>query len=140
MGQFDYKCECGGKSCNHVGGQLYESTVIIEVPLSDGTVVYLKGEYEQYGYVVVNEQEFYLKEFEEYFEDWHCDEDGFLLANKVWTYSELELIKDKFGDEEQGKTVLERECFDKKNKILTSFTPQIYDQCMRWKPMTTDYP
>ena len=45
MGCFDYECGCGGESCEHVGGQLNNSEVIIEVPLSDGTVLYLKGEY-----------------------------------------------------------------------------------------------
>lgn len=132
MGCFDYKCECAGKSCNHVGGQLDESEVIIEVPLSDGTVVYLKGDYQEYGYVQVNEEDFYLKEFEEYFEFWSENDQGFLLANKVWTYGEHTVVEDQFGDEVGGHVV--RKCFNDSNKILTNLTPQIYDMCMRWKP------
>ena len=133
MGCFDYTCECGGETCAHVGGQLDESQVIIEVPLSDGTVVYLKGHYQEYGYVQVNEEDFYLTEFEEYFDCWYDDShDGFLLANKVWTVSEYTTVQDEFGDEVRGD--VQRKCFDTQGKLVTSLTPNIYDMCMRWRP------
>jgi len=92
MGCFDYTCECGGKTCHHVGGQHCDSNVVIEVPLSDGRVEYLEGYYEQYGYVVVEGYHFYLEQFREYFEGWLENEtqlEKIFVANKVWTVKDL---------------------------------------------------
>jgi len=95
-----------------VGGQLDDANVIIEVPLSDGTTIYLEGEYQQYGYVEVdNFYCFYLKEFEEYFNDWDmADDDRAYLATRVWTKSEQTETEDRYGSYIRGE--VERECFD----------------------------
>lgn len=99
MGCFDYECSCGGNKCDHIGGQLFSSIVIIEVPLSDNTTVYLKGYYEQYGYVLVNEYRFYPEQFEDL-----ANEDSF-KAKRIWTYKEYDeyedeaVIKNCFGDD-----------------------------------------
>lgn len=116
MGCFDYECECGGKTCDHVGGQLYDSTVVIEVPLSDGTNVYLEGYYEQYGYVTVEGYQFYPEQFQEYFEDWLEDEkhpEKIFLAKRVWTVRETvhKYIEDSDGDEHEIRKLVHRKCF-----------------------------
>lgn len=144
MGCFDYECECGGNSCAHVGGQLHGARVIIEVPLSDGTVVYLKGYYEEYGYVLVKlpiaedagyvEYKFYPKQFEDYFHGWFDGESeeelrmGF-LANKIWTFSETAWTLDKYGDEVQGK--VKRHCFDEIDASVDDLTHDIVKKCIR---------
>lgn len=119
MGCFDYNCECGGETCPHVGGQLDNATVIIEVPLLDGTTIYLEGEYHQYGYVEVdNFYSFYLEEFEEFFEDWDAmNDDRAYLATKVWTKSETTETEDKYGSIITGH--VERSCFDKNIEVHT---------------------
>lgn len=142
MGCFDYECGCGGESCEHVGGQLNNSEVIIEVPLSDGTVVYLKGEYEQYGYVTIKiagqpdtEYKFYLKEFEEYFDGWFDREpeeelNKCFLANKAWTRSETTCVLDRFGDETEG--YVKRRCFyesDVGDNPLTNVDQNLLSKC-----------
>lgn len=144
MGCFDYTCECKGKTCEHVGGQLHESKVIIKVPLSDGTHVYLEGDYEEYGYVTVKlyiasdggyvSYNFYLKEFEEYFEGWLRDESVdthqyCLLATNVWTFSERTTGIDNFGDEVEG--TVSRRCFDSVGQIPCELTLDIVKKCTR---------
>lgn len=135
MGCFDYECACGGKSCDHVGGQLWESKVIIEVPLSDGKKIYLHGEYEQYGYVLVEDKyKFYLKQFEEYFEGWFDGETEkersiSLLANKAWTVSEHVYAEDKFGDDISG--YVNRHCFDEVDASVSDLTPNLLAKCIR---------
>ncbi len=145
MGCFDYVCGCGGKTCDHTGGQLWDSDVYIEVPLSDGTKIYLEGSYEEYGYVLVKmpiaadvqyvEYKFYLKEFEEYFEGWFDGEDegeleDCLLANRAWTRSETVITTDKFGSEIKG--FVERDCFNDMGDIpVSELTPEIVSKCKR---------
>lgn len=116
MGCFDYECECGGKTCKHVGGQLYDSNVVIEVPLSDGTNVYLEGRYEQYGYVVVEGYQFYLEQFREYFEGWLEDEvhlEKIFLAKRVWTLNETvyKYVEDSDGEGYEVTKFVHRKCF-----------------------------
>jgi hypothetical protein len=122
MGCFDYVCECGGETCDHIGGQLHDSNVVIEVPLSDGTIVYLEGYYEQYGYVAVEGYHFYLEQFREFFEGWLENENPerlskIFLAKRIWTlneqqpgYSYVE-YRDCF-EHDIGRTVSD---FDQKN-------------------------
>lgn len=120
MGCFDYECSCGGETCEHVGGQLHDSNVVIEVPLSDGTNVYLEGHYEQYGYVTVGDYQFYPEQFREYFEGWFEDEDPKnldknFLANRIWTLNETvyKYIVDEDDDEHDVQKFVRRTCFDR---------------------------
>lgn len=143
MGCFDYNCECRGKNCDHTGGQSSGANVYIEVPLSDGTVVYLKGYYEGYGYVLVYINEhaqkvnvyfFYLKEFEEFFQDWFNRDspeklNKSFLATKVWTDSELSWSTDKFGDELEG--TITRKCFNSIKDEHTYATSELIENCIR---------
>lgn len=139
MGCFDYNCECKGKTCGHTGGQSNGATVYIEVPLSDGTSVYLNGYYEEYGYVVVETIEqgefyFYLKEFEEYFESWFRRDspkklNKSFLATKVWTNFERFRTEDVYGDEIEVETY--RRCFDSVNERVIEITPEIVAKCIR---------
>lgn len=144
MGCFDYTCECGGDSCEHVGGQLHDSEVYIQVPLSDGTTIYLTGHYEEYGYVSVKmpiaadvqyiDYKFYLKEFEQFFQGWFDGEDqdeleDNLLATKVWTKSETTYAEDRFGSRLQS--FVERHCFDEMDVTVSELTPEIVSKCKR---------
>lgn len=93
MGCFDYECECGGTKCIYRGGQDGgDCDVIIEVPLNDGTAVYVKGRYESYGSVHVDEYQFYPEQFDCYFEGWLSSESDesrskIFLAKRIWTLS-----------------------------------------------------
>ena len=140
MGCFDYQCECKGKHCGHTGGQSCGANVYIEAPLSDGTNVYLKGYYEEYGYVLVYDDDtnetyfFYLKEFEECFEGWFNRDsaeklDKSFLATKVWTDYELSWATDKYGYELE-KTI-SRNCFNHVEGKQTYLTSKILKQCIR---------
>jgi hypothetical protein len=150
MGCFDYECACCGKSCEHVGGQHQPSKVYIEVPLNDGTTVYLVGNYEEYGYVVVNLQtpkgvhyKFYLKEFEEFFDGWFDDESELelrktFLANKAWTKSELTTVIDEYGYGTRG-CMVERGCFHNTDKKEVSpFTMDMLGKCIRADSLCLD--
>ena len=116
-GCFDYECECGGKSCDHVGGQLNESKVVIEVPLSDGTDVYLEGDYEEYGYVTVGKYKFYPEQFKEFFKTWldgESDEERntTFLSKRIWTRSET-----TYAPEYDCMVKAKRSCFHDKFHI-----------------------
>lgn len=140
MGCFDYCCECKGKSCDHTGGQTNPSVAYIEVPLSDGSNVYLKGFYDQYGYVAVKsvssniEYHFYLTEFEEYFESWFnrdFDESisRIFIANKVWTAEETIWGEDDYHEEAERHVT--RLCFDRRNVPTVELTADILSKCIR---------
>lgn len=134
MGCFDYQCECDGKTCGHVGGQLNSSNVIVEVPLSDGTVVYLKGEYEEYGYVVVENYKFYPEQFREFFVSWFDGEPekeraSSFLAKRIWTESETTWTTDKFGSNIEG--FVERRCFDYVGAKISDITDDTVRKCIR---------
>jgi hypothetical protein len=139
MGCFDYECECKGKTCKHVGGQLYGSTVVIEVPLSDHTVVYLKGEYEEYGYVTVGTYQFYPEQFEDYFEGWLEDEspdklDKIFLATRVWTLEETVYTyeDDEDGNEQETRKFIKRKCFTGDHtRVSADITPTLLSKCIR---------
>ena len=130
MGCFDYTCECKGKTCEHVGGQYVASTVVIEVPLNDGSLIYVKGVYEEYGYVIVNNEiKFYLKEFEDFFNGWledESDEDRktIFVANKVWT------VEDKMEDDYRNTYYAERDCLPY-NKSVVELTKDVMKKCIR---------
>ena len=130
MGCFDYTCECKGKTCEHVGGQYVTSNVVIEVPLNDGSLIYVKGVYEQYGYVTVNDEiRFYLKEFKDFFRGWledECDKDRetIFVANKVWT------VEDEMEDHRYNKYYEERECLPY-NKPVVELTAEKITNCIR---------
>lgn len=96
MGCFDYECECNGKTCIYTGGQNGgDSEVVIEVPLNDGTTVYVKGHYNSYGSVDVGKYQFYPEQFEDFFEAWLENETDdsrskIFLAKRIWTFSYTE--------------------------------------------------
>jgi len=140
MGCFDYTCsDCKGKDCGHSGGQNRESVVIIEVPLSDGTVVHLKGNYEEYGYVTITldgqQYEFYLVQFKEYFKEWFENssekyQQMRFLAHKVYTYSEYVYASEvnEDAEDEDTKIKVRRYCCDKED---IKFTKEIKSKCIR---------
>lgn len=128
MGCFDYCCECGGKKCNFVGEQDGgDSTVIVEVPLNDGTTIFVKGNYDSYGAVEVGEYTFYPEQFEEFFKGWLTGEPeekmkNCFVAKRIWTlvYTECEdnsvkipgcfpnkdvIVKTKIGKETRKKLI-----------------------------------
>lgn len=151
MGCFDYYCQCNGKICRHVGGQSDSSTVVIEVPLSDGKTIYLKGEYEEYGYVAVKMNgnksiyyQFYLEENKDQFHWWfknHSENflETYLFAKRVWTHSEVlhiteideaELEGEELDDDE-GMIVVKRNCFNLSHNYDTILTPELVAKCIR---------
>ena len=155
MGCFSYSCNgCKGRRCNQAGGQSNSCISIIEVPLSDGTTVYLKGEYNESGSVDIDFEdetyEFYPIQFKHLFEGWFENEDEEyrkfkLLAHKVYTYSEEVYVdeddydseddddseddEDDDDSEEKGLTVI-RNCQPSNIKIET-LTKEILAKCIR---------
>jgi hypothetical protein len=130
MGCFDYECECGGTTCKHVGRQLNDSVAIVEVPLSDGTTVYLQGDYDQYGSVNIGDYEFYPEQFDDYFEDWfnYKNEEkkkSSFLAKRIWTVSDLEFPEGNYD----FMINVSRYCFDIDERI-SSLTPEILKKCI----------
>lgn len=133
MGCFDYTCNgCNGNMCNHRGLQNCEAHVVIEVPLSNGKTVHLKGYYEEYGYVIVmldnEEYEFYLIEFQEYFKDWIQDKSEkqrrmMFIASKVYTVSDDTYYSD-------DKREIEYLCA-KHHTNPIEFTKNILSKCIR---------
>lgn len=129
MGCFDYTCECNGKTCEHVGGQYVISNVVIEVPLNDGSTICVKGVYEEYGYVIVNDIRFYLEEFQQFFEDWLYDEDEkdretIFVANKVWT------LEDKLSDRYHNNYYEEKDCLPY-NTLVVDLDVEKIKKCIR---------
>lgn len=91
MGCFDYECECGGKTCRFVGGQEGgDSTAVVEVPLQDGTTIFVKGDYNSYGAVEVGEYTFYPEQFHDCVKGWLSGESEekikkCFVAKNIWT-------------------------------------------------------
>ena len=112
QGSFDYICSCDGTCCRHVGNQYQSATVIIEVPLIDQTVVFLKGLYEQSGYVLVENTVFYPEQFDDV-----LDENENYKANTIWTYEEVD-----------NNVNVRRNCF--KEDLLVNFTDEILVKCI----------
>jgi hypothetical protein len=141
MGYFDFECGCLGEHCDHMGGQNHwESTVIIEVPLSDGTVVYLKGRYNGYGVVEIGNYKFYAEQFRDFLPSWLSDitEDELsksFKANEIWTFKHTMYIyedDEKYDpDNMANNTKVETcECFDYVDGDVSKMTPQIIEKCI----------
>lgn len=142
MGEFRYTCsECEGEECGHAGQHEYQpADVIVEVPLSDGTSVHVKGHYEGYGYVVLKiskkeTYEFYLEQFREYFEDWliHHHEEyrstKFLCTN-IYTVSQKEDASEINENARPGQEVIcDYDCGAGKKTV--KFTKKILSKCIR---------
>ncbi len=134
MGMFDYECECGGTKCVFVGGQNGgDSEVIIEVPLNDGTTVYIKGRYESYGSVHVGNYQFYPEQFEEYFEGWlgsESDEQRSRLfrAGRIWTFQYYEYEEDSYENVADTKI---SNCCPPDITILTKLGKKTLEKCIR---------
>jgi hypothetical protein len=135
MGCFDYECECGGKTCVFRGGQDGgDSDVVIEVPLDDNTVVYIKGRYESYGAVHVGDYTFYPEQFSEYFGGWLESESDearskIFLAKRIWTISYTSYEYD--NDTSHLKT---SNCFMKDipdETIITKIGKKTIGKCIR---------
>lgn len=151
MGCFDYTCACNGKTCRHVGEQSDSSTVVIEVPLSDGKTIYLKGEYDEYGYVVVEMNgdkpvyyQFYLEEFKDCFDSWLENEPEeylkrYFFAKRIWTFSEIlhisdiaeaEIERENLDDAEE-MILVKRNCIYSISGVLRKLTPELVAKCIR---------
>ena len=136
MGCFDYECECGGKKCGYVGGQNGgDSDVVIEVPLNDGTTVYVKGRYESYGSVHVGDYQFYPEQFEDFFEGWLDSESDnsrskIFRAGKVWTILYNHYTYD--DDTDEDRSVLKASnCYPKDIVIITKLGKKTLEKCIR---------
>jgi hypothetical protein len=132
MGMFDYECECGGTNCVFVGGQNGgDSNVIVEVPLNDGTTVYIKGRYESYGYVQVGDYQFYPEQFEEGFESWlsHESDDSrskIFRAGRVWTFSYNE-----YDDDDDSYDLKISNCCPPDVLVITKLGKKTIEKCIR---------
>lgn len=131
MGCFDYECECGGTKCVYVGGQHGgNSDVVVEVPLNDGTTVYIKGRYESYGWIRVGDYQFYPEQFEDYFEGWINDESDearrkMFLAKRVWT------ISYSSWNEDDNSIYKVSDCCPGNIKIVTKLGKATLEKCIR---------
>jgi hypothetical protein len=132
MGIFGFECACGGKTCKNVGTQQFADEVIIEVPLKDGSNVYLQGVYEGYGSVFVGETEFFLEQFNDAFESWLSDrritDREIYLARRIWAQEEDFYPEDgQYGDViKPGRRY--RYCFDDAGKSLTTMSVMMKDK------------
>lgn len=135
MGMFDYECACGGATCPYEGGQHGgDSYVVIEVPLRDGTTVYMKGHYDAYGRVEVGNCTFYAEQFSEGFE--YCLEDHdkeaqkrCFLAKRIWTSSYYDC-----NDEDECDGTLEKKitnCYPKDITVIVKPGNDTISKCMR---------
>ncbi len=132
MGIFGFECACGGKTCKNVGTQQFADEVIIEVPLKDGSNVYLQGCYEGYGSVFIAEVEFFLEQFKEYHEGWLADRPTshreVYLARRIWAQEE-----DFYPEDDQYGDVIKpgrryRYCFNNVDKPLTTMSVMMKDK------------
>lgn len=136
MGCFDYECECGGETCIYTGGQDGgDSDVVIEVPLNDGTTVYVKGRYESYGSVHVDDYQFYPEQFEDYFEGWLSSESDesrskIFRAGKIWT---LSYIHHKYDEEEEYAYAFKKtsNCYPDTIVVITNLESSTLSKCIR---------
>ncbi len=120
----------------YTGGQNGgDSDVIIEVPLNDGTTVYVKGRYESYGSVHVGKYQFYPEQFEEYFKGWLSSESDesrtkIFRAGKIWTllYSYY-----NYDDEDDYERCLKKasNCQPKDIMIITRLGKNTLQKCIR---------
>jgi len=132
MGCFDYECACGGSTCEYKGGQdCGDSTAVIEVPLNDGTTVYVKGHYNSYGEVKVKDYTFYPEQFQEYYTGWlesKSDEQRSKIfrGKRIWT------MKYKHYDDEYNKRIVkDTNCYPENIKINTTVGVKTLAKCIR---------
>jgi hypothetical protein len=136
MGCFDYNCECDGTKCVFTGGQDGGSAeVIIEVPLNDGTTVYVKGSYDSYGAVHVGNYRFYPEQFEDFVDHWLRSEPEserckIFLAKRIWTVSYLHYEYDEDEDDDSF-TKKKTNCFPKKSSAITTLEESTLGKCIR---------
>ncbi len=115
MGCFDYVCECGGKTCPFRGGQNGgDSIVIVEVPLKDGTTIFVKGEYDSYGAVHHGNCIFYPEQFQDFFKGWFKGESEkkmsrIFVAKRIWTFVYSSYFEEEEDENENSKKITE--CF-----------------------------
>jgi hypothetical protein len=132
MGCFDYECACGGETCPFKGGQDGgSSTVVIEVPLKDGTRIFVTGTYDSYGSVQIGEYRFYAEQFEDYFEGWLSSESDkarskIFLAKRIWTTEYVSLEEDDTSLS-YGSTV-SSDCY---SGSVDEFNPTDIEKCTR---------
>lgn len=142
MGCFDYECACGGKTCVFVGGQNGgNSTVVVEVPLLDGTFVFLKGKYNSYGTVDIGEYKFYAEQFRDFFPSWldGLKEDELskcFKARDIWTLKYTKYVDeddDEYDPDNMANNakVVTSECFD--DGDVSNMTSEIIEKCIRVK-------
>lgn len=131
MGVFDYECECGATKCIFAGGQDGgNSTVIIEVPLNDGTTIFVRGTYEMYGSVHKGIYQFYPEQFSDFFESWlerESDDERskIFLAKRIWTLSYHEY-------DETGQRIRKfPKCHPDDLVITTSLDESLIKRCIR---------
>lgn len=132
MGCFDYECNCGGTICGFKGGQDNgSSSVVIEVPLTDGTVVFVAGEYDSYGSVAVGNYTFYPEQFQDFIEGWLENEKDaarskIFLAGKIWTTEYVNLDEDSIS-----RTDGYMESSDCYQGSITELTDALVAKCIR---------
>lgn len=144
MGCGSFLCDgCDGEHCNQDGGQNGDCKAIIEVPLSDGTTVYLKGHYDD-GDRTVNVKigkdnyRFYADQWQEYFKDWfpyHSAKSrkSEFLGGKVYTYSYKEYAGED-GDSDDGyeERFVTRHCeCQPYGTEIVELTKEILAKCIR---------
>jgi len=128
MGCFDYECACGGSTCEFKGGQGGgNADVVIEVPLKDGTIIYIEGVYESYGAVRVGGYAFYPQQFEDYFVGWLEDEKdaaraNIFRSNRIWTREAIDRDTDSY------EYTYTRECYTGE---ISEFTTALARKCIR---------
>lgn len=144
MGCGSFLCDgCRGRNCNQNGGQNGDCKAIIEVPLSDGKTVYLKGHYEDDDRTVEvklgeNIYKFYAEQWKQYFDDWFpyhsaSRRKSEFLGGKVYTYSYKDYAGDDGdSDDEYEEKLITRhcECQPYGTKVV-DLTKEILAKCIR---------
>ncbi len=108
-----------------------DSDVVIEVPLNDGTTVYIKGEYDSYGSVKVQDYTFYPEQFRDYFEGWLDRESDtvrskIFLAKRIWTLSYYDC-----EDNEREATRRSTECVELSLTYKVNVGTNTISKCIR---------
>lgn len=134
---------CEGRNCSCVdfGDDTTDWIAVIEVPLSDGTTVYLEQEYFHNGNVNIHfersKYEFYPIQFKKHFKDWfgnltYTQRSNKFLGGKIYTLSKGRLETDDDGY--RTDTYVNHRlsyCQPKNIKTITTLTKEILDKCIR---------